>query len=190
MVAGFLRNSISLLLTLLLLAGAATTSSAGAQSATPAPEAQLLADGAYYPILLGKIRAAGKSIDLVMYLWKTSGTGGSKPAELIQALGDARRRGVAVRVILENSGYDEGLNQANRDAAGLLQRQGITAIFDSPTVTTHAKLAVIDRRYCFLGSHNLTHSALSRNHELSVLFDSPRLAEELSSYVAKLLEKR
>jgi len=188
-VANGLRNT-TILLTLLLFSGGLPQSAhASRPTALPATE-QLLADAAYYPALLGKIRAAEKSIDMVMYLWKMAGDGGGKPAELAKALGEARKRGVAVRVILENSGYDDNLNRANRETAELLQREGISPFFDSPAVTTHTKLAVIDRRFCFVGSHNLTQSALERNHEISLLLDSPPLAGELSNYVEILLKSR
>lgn len=185
--AKVLSNNFPLLLALLMLSGAPVA--AGGQTSPIATETQLLADDAYYPTLLGKIRAAHKSIDLVMYLWKISAAINSKPAELIQALGEAKRRGVVVRVILENSGYDEGLNRANRETAAQLQREGIPVVFDSPSVTTHTKLVVIDRRFCLVGSHNLTQSALGRNHEMSIMLDNPRLAGELGTYVDKLLGK-
>lgn len=184
-----LNNAILLLLALLLWAGAPAPPASG-QASTPAAQAQLLADDAYYPALLGQIRSSRKNIDLVSYLWKISARIDNKPGELIRALGEARRRGVMVRVILENSGYDEELNKANREAARQLQQEGITATFDSPSVTTHAKLAVIDQRFCLVGSHNLTQSALGRNREISIMLDNPRLAEELGTYVDKLIEKR
>lgn len=191
MVANGLSNVTPLLLALLLLAGISpVAASPDGQTIPPAPEVRLLADEAYYPTLLGKIRTAQKSIDLVMYLWKISAAANNKPGELVSALGEAKRKGIIVRVILENSGYDEELNRANRETAAQLQREGITAIFDSADVTTHAKLAVIDQRFCLVGSHNLTQSALGRNREISVMFDNPSLAEELGTYLDGLLGKR
>lgn len=182
--AGRLSRLITLLLALLLTGAPA----AGAEPTLPAaPEVQLLADAAYYPALLDKIRTAGKNIDLAMYLWKISAATGNKSSELVRALGEARRRGVVVRVILENSGYDEELNRANRETAERLAQEGITVIFDAAGITTHAKLAVIDQRFCLIGSHNLTQSALGRNHEMSVMFDDPRLAGELGRYLDGLL---
>ena len=186
-----LSRALPLLLALLLTGApvAADTDAAGPVLA-PAAAAQLLADEAYYPALLVQISAAQKSIDLVMYLWKISAALDSKPAELVHALGEARRRGVSVRVVLENSGYDEELNRANREAAAQLLQEGITTIFDTAAVTTHAKMVVVDQRFCLVGSHNLTQSALGRNHEISVMLDNPRLAGELTTYVESLLGKR
>lgn len=185
MVAERLSHLIPLLLAL-LLTGIPTTAN-GEPSVPVAAKVQLLADAAYYPVLLEKIRTAGKSIDLVMYLWKTSAAPGSKSGELIRALGEARRRGIGIRVILEYSGYDEELNRANRETAGRLAQEGIVVFFDAAAVSTHAKLAVIDQRFCLIGSHNLTQSALGRNREISIMLDAPQLAGELGDYVDSLL---
>ena len=68
----------------------------------------------------------------------------------------------------------------------LLSRSGIEIRFDSLRKTSHAKVVVIDDRYVFLGSHNLTHSALSRNNELSVRIDSPEMARQITSYLGTL----
>jgi phosphatidylserine/phosphatidylglycerophosphate/cardiolipin synthase-like enzyme len=44
---------------------------------------------------------------------------------------------------------------------------------------------VIDKRYIFLGSHNLTQGALKYNNELSVLIDSPEMAAEVRAYLER-----
>ena len=48
------------------------------------------------------------------------------------------------------------------------------------------KTAVIDSRYVYIGSHNLTQSALQRNNELSVLIDSPEIAAEVKAYLDRI----
>lgn len=147
---------------------------------------RLLADSDYFPALLAAVKEARQSIDLAMYLWKLSKSTNNKPRQLVRALGLAHRRGVRVRVVLEVSGYDKDINRANRETAQLLEQEGIKVLFDSPAVTTHAKLAIIDGRFSFLGSHNLTQSALRRNHEISILIDDPTLAARLISYFDRL----
>lgn len=145
---------------------------------------QLLADSAYYTTLTALIQGAGQSIDLAMFLFKAAGN--NRPAMIAEELIKARKRGVRVRVILENSGYDEKLNQANNSVAEKLKKNQVTVEFDSPGRTAHAKIVVIDRRYCLVGSHNLTESALARNHEFSLLIDSRPLARELLDYMEGL----
>ena len=43
----------------------------------------------------------------------------------------------------------------------------------------HAKTAVIDRRYVFIGSMNLDPRSASKNTELGVIADAPDLAKEV-----------
>lgn len=145
---------------------------------------QLVADGQYYTTLTELIRNAGQSIDMAMFLFKAQK--GSRPAAVADELIKAQKRGVRVHVILENSGYDENINEANRQVAELLQKNRVTVTFDSPERTAHAKIVVIDRRYCLLGSHNLTQAALEHNREFSLLIDSRPLARELLDYMEGL----
>jgi phosphatidylserine/phosphatidylglycerophosphate/cardiolipin synthase-like enzyme len=92
----------------------------------------------------------------------------------------AARRGVAVTVILEKSGRDaDPLNNDNLHTASMLTRGGVRVRFDSPATTSHGKVAVIDSRHVYLGSHNLTQAALRHNNEFSVLIDSPEMALEV-----------
>ncbi len=93
-----------------------------------------------------------------------------------------------VTVILErDSGRKgDGLTEENRHTAAVLSRGGVKVFFDSPTVVTHVKAAVIDGRYLYLGSHNLTQGALRHNNELSVLIDSPEMAAEVTAYMERL----
>ena len=181
----------SLRLTLLLLAGASMAlvpaPGHGRETITAAP--RLLADREYYPVLLQEIERAKGSIDLGMYLWKLTDSPRSKPRQLLLALGRANRRGVKVRVVLEESGHDRDLNRTNRATAQLLEKEGIKVCFDSPKVTSHLKLAVIDNRLVFLGSHNLTQAALGHNHELSLLIEDGSLAASLTAYLDKLANR-
>jgi phosphatidylserine/phosphatidylglycerophosphate/cardiolipin synthase-like enzyme len=148
---------------------------------------RVVADGEYYDILAGLIKNAGHRIDLAMFLFKTSRGHSNRPAALIRDLVAARQRGVEVRVILEYSSHDQSLNRANEETAHILKKGGVTVLFDSPRRTNHAKLAVIDSRYCLVGSHNLTQSALKYNHEFSLMLDNTALAEEILAYLETIL---
>ncbi|OGR01518.1 MAG: hypothetical protein A2505_07555 [Deltaproteobacteria bacterium RIFOXYD12_FULL_55_16] len=148
----------------------------------------ILADSDYYDTLARLIKNASQRIDLAMFIFKTRPASDNRPAELVRELVTARQRGVKVRVILEYSGHDQTLNQANQETALALTNGGVAVFFDSPGRTSHAKLAVIDRRYCLVGSHNLTQSALKYNHEFSLLLDNPALAKEILAYLETILK--
>lgn len=181
--------SAAILLLCLLAPGpsvASTISKTAAAISSPPGPIQALPDTAYAETLATLINNATRQVDLAMFLFKTSPARNNRPAELVRALIAARQRGVAVRVILEYSQYDPTLNRANQETAESLKQGGVAVFFDSPNRTSHAKLAVIDRRYCIVGSHNLTQSALTRNHEFSLLLDNPALAEEILAYMKTL----
>lgn len=147
----------------------------------------LLKNKAYFHALSERIQDARTKIVMAFFLFKTNGRPKSCPEILLKELGDAARRGVRVIVVLEQDAKtDSSVNRDNRNASERLKKAGVEVYFDAPKKTTHTKLAVIDGRYTFIGSHNLTQSALKHNNELSVLIDSPAIAEETLNYIKDL----
>jgi phosphatidylserine/phosphatidylglycerophosphate/cardiolipin synthase-like enzyme len=144
----------------------------------------LLKDTEFAGALLSGIRNARKTIVCSYYLFVVHGKNESE--KVLEELVRARRRGVGVRVILEKTRQKDRLNEENLHTAALLARGGIKVFFDTPDVVTHLKVTVIDGRYVYLGSHNLTEGALRHNNELSVLIDSPEIAGETLSYLNQL----
>lgn len=151
--------------------------------ATGPGEIRILPDGEYFQALRDLIADAEHEVVLSMFLFKVTDSPGNQAAMILDELGRARKRGVDIRVFLERSGYDEELNKENRQTADKLHKQGITVVFDGENTTTHTKAVVIDQRFVMIGSHNLTHSALARNHEFSLLVDNRDLAAEVLLYL-------
>ncbi|MBU5635967.1 phospholipase [Geomonas sp. Red69] len=154
--------------------------------ARPAPalsspaQATLLADASYSGALKERIRGAQRRIICAFYLFKATDRRGNLPAAIAQDLAQARARGVEVTVILEG---EDSVGRDNRAAAGYLARKGVRVRFTRDRRTTHAKAVVIDDRFVIIGSHNLSHAALTRNRELSVLLDAPELAAQVTRYL-------
>lgn len=142
-----------------------------------------LRDSDYFDTLVSYLRGAQHSINMTMFIFKTTSSPQNRPSMIVQELIRARKRGVSIHVTLDNSGYDEGVNRENKKVARKLKKNNITVRMDSEKTTTHAKIVVIDNQFSFVGSHNMTHSALTRNNELSLLVDSRLLAEELLEYM-------
>ncbi len=146
----------------------------------------LLRNQEYADALLGRIGKARTSIVCSFYLFKVTESRKNQPRRIATALIDAKKRGVAVTVILERGkSSQDRLYADNRNTADILARGGVNVHFALPGVTTHNKIVVIDDRYVFLGSHNLTQGALKYNNELSVLIDSPEMAAEVRSYLER-----
>lgn len=87
--------------------------------------------------------------------------------EIMAALGDAERRGVSVRLIV-----DAGVDEDDQEAAAQLQANGV-AIRMSRQLYVHAKLMVIDRRMAIVGSQNFTATSLDDNRELAIELTDP-----------------
>jgi phosphatidylserine/phosphatidylglycerophosphate/cardiolipin synthase-like enzyme len=148
--------------------------------------AQLLRDGDYFPALLEAIDRARGEIVLSAFFFKTNGFAENRPDRVLERLREAVRRGVTVEAVIERGQEGDNVSKDNADTAKRLKQSGIRVCFDSPDRTTHAKLVAIDRRTLFIGSHNLTQSALKYNREVSVRIDSPVLAEEALRYLRSL----
>lgn len=181
---GHLRVS-GFVLILVLLGG--NPGAVTASTARPA-KVTLLENREYAGALLKGIRNSGKSIVLSCYLFKIRQTSSDMPEKVAEELIKAVSRGVDVTVIFEISdNAADPLNSENRETASFLSRNGIRVLFDSPRKTSHLKAALIDDHYVFVGSHNLTQSALKYNNEVSVLVESPEIAAEMKSYLKRLM---
>ncbi|NJE00314.1 phospholipase [Thermococcus sp. JdF3] len=145
------------------------------------PPVKLLVDDAYYRSLIEDIRGARESVYVTMFLMKYDPNDSYDHAnDLIRALVEARKRGVSVHVILENSIED------NRKAYDYLRSNGVDVVFDSPAVTLHTKMVVIDGGVVYIGSHNWSEAALDWNHEVSVRIESQEIAETLLEYFEEI----
>ncbi|QDA32218.1 phospholipase [Thermococcus indicus] len=141
------------------------------------PPMELLVDDAYYRSLIEDIRGARESVYVTMFLMKYDPADGHDHAnDLIRALVEARRRGVSVHVVLENSIED------NKVTYDYLRSNGVDVVFDSPSTTLHTKMVVIDGGVVYIGSHNWSEAALDWNHEVSVRIESQEIAEALLDY--------
>jgi phosphatidylserine/phosphatidylglycerophosphate/cardiolipin synthase-like enzyme len=154
----------------------------------PNSSVTVLVDRNYLPVLKDAIDKAQKEITLSFFHFKTKGSHDSYPDIIMASLIAASQRGVKVLVVLEQ-GRDpgEGTTQENMQTLERLRKRGVIVYLDSPSTTTHTKMAVIDGKYTFVGSHNLTQSALQYNHEISVLIESPQVAAEALEYVKSLI---
>lgn len=167
-----------------ILLGIASGPFSAARGESHEAVATLLKDAEFSQALISGIKSARKNIVCSYYLFVVHGKNHS--ARILDELVQARRRGVDVRVILEKTRHKDRLNEENLHTAALLARGGVKVFFDAPDVVTHLKVTVIDSRYVFMGSHNLTEAALRRNNELSVLIESTEFAAETLSYLNQL----
>jgi phosphatidylserine/phosphatidylglycerophosphate/cardiolipin synthase-like enzyme len=148
----------------------------------------ILKDREYFLALKEAIDKAKDDINMSFFRFKTEGKAGNYPNVILASLGGAAKRGVKVLVLLEQSkDVVESTDKENRQTMGKLKKMGVNVYLDSPKRTMHTKMAVIDRKYTFIGSHNLTQSALKYNNEMSVMIESPKVAAEALGYIKALV---
>ncbi|MBW6486869.1 MAG: hypothetical protein K0B01_12050 [Syntrophobacterales bacterium] len=180
-------NRLVFLLTVLLVLLASSAFSAGGKGfavhARQAVQARLLIDREYFDVLQEGIAGAKDEIVICAYLFKTLENAKGYPEKMLKSLAAAVKRGVRVLAVMELSQESGDLLQTNTETAKRLERAGIRVCPDPQNTVTHSKLVVIDRRQLFIGSHNLTQSALRYNHEASVWIESPVLAKEALDYL-------
>ncbi len=142
----------------------------------------------YFYYLSEKIQKAKDSIIVCMYIFKKTRSPKNYANKILSDLILASKRGVHITVILEkNSNPNNDLNSINDTTANKLKSEGINVRFDGDKTITHSKLIIIDDKYVFLGSHNLTHTALSKSNETSLMIESEELADYFTKYIKNIM---
>ena len=135
--------------------------------------------------LLTCLDNATSEIAVVMYaMMYYAGEADSVPTQLVEALVDARARGVAVKVLLDRSDWIRQ-NHINDQAAFYLESQGIDLRFTPHDEITHAKVVTCDQRV-FLGDANWSTSGLMYYQGTSIEVDDPDLAVAYRSWFMEL----
>ncbi|MDR5776987.1 MULTISPECIES: phospholipase D family protein [unclassified Caballeronia] len=114
--------------------------------------------GSAEALVLKTLNSARQSIRLIGYSFTSP--------EIVQALIDAKRRGVDVAVAVDyKSNFEEDRSGRGRAALGALVNAGIPTRVVSAFPITHSKFFVTDGRTVETGSFNYTRSAARRNAE-------------------------
>ena len=95
-----------------------------------------------------------------------------------RALSDAVARGVDVRVLVAGQSDVRAVYYASRFLYGWLLGHGI-GIYEWTKSVFHAKTAVIDGRWCTIGSFNLDNRSWRLNLEINVTIDGAEVAEAM-----------
>lgn len=149
----------------------------------------ILADSALAAALLEQLAHARKTVKVCSFLCTLDvlAPENSPARQVIKALTDAARRGVDVRVLI-GTARNARVDLLNSVAARYLRERGVAT--RRPTeIDLHCKFVVVDDSYCTIGSHNITHKALSENAELSAVVWDLATAASLSKNFAAMWEK-
>ena len=135
----------------------------------------------YFTTLHKALEEAKDSIYVAMYIISLpSGGDANNPVSmLVDDLIEAKKRGVYVKVVLDDTKFNVNYLGFRR-----LKEAGVDIGLDSPGKLMHGKGIVIDKRLVFIGSTNWTRASIYDNHEFTVLLDSPDVAERLIGYIS------
>jgi len=141
--------------------------------------ADVLFGQTYYENLHKYLTQAENSITVAMYFIIIDPVDKTNPVnELVDDLVAAKKRGVGVKVVLEDSKLKE-----NRLAYEKLRENNVAVYFDTPEHLLHTKGVVIDDRYVFVGSANRSKAAIEDNYEATYFGDSPTDALTLKEHI-------
>ncbi len=96
-----------------------------------------------------------------------------------RALEEASRRGVSVRILVAGPRIDHAVvRRVSRHTSRRILKAG-AEIFEYQPSMIHAKIMVIDERWCVFGSTNFDHRSFALNDEVNVAAIDPQLAATL-----------
>jgi hypothetical protein len=147
-----------------------------------AAETNILLGQDYFQTTQHAIQEAKESIYVAMYLINVESAPTDNPASiLLEGLINAYKRGVSVKLILDDTKFSINYNAYKR-----LKDAGVAVYLDSPQVVLHGKAIVIDSRICILGSFNWSRASLSDNYEFATYIEDPQIAQTLLDYFNRI----
>jgi phosphatidylserine/phosphatidylglycerophosphate/cardiolipin synthase-like enzyme len=129
----------------------------------------LIQPGAGVAPLLSAVRAARKSIELMIFRFDER--------ELELALGRAVARGVSVHALIAHS--NNGGEKSLRTLEGRLRSAGVTVARTAEDLTRyHGKMMIVDRRALFLMAFNYTRLDIDHSRSFGVITRNKRVVRE------------
>lgn len=156
--------------------------------ALPAKDVEIITNRDYFPAVYKLLENAKESIYIFMFEARIYPDYPNDVNEkLLDALIEAKKRGIDVKVILDASSWNRGNTLKNKQMADALKGGGVDVFYDPLDVTSHPKLLIIDHRFTVIGSTNWSYYALEKNNEASVIIDSEPVAQGFEKYFKKTL---
>lgn len=141
----------------------------------------------FYDELVKTIDESKLWIKTLQYQWKWNiHQRHSRVQRLGGAIARARNRGVVISAILNRESPSHHLTRINQFACNRLAQLGCEVKMMPASVMLHTKLWVIDGRFSFVGSHNLSGRSLGSNEEATVKIESVVLARYFKDYFERL----
>lgn len=150
----------------------------------------LLSGDDYAPGMLTLIEGATESIDLATFSitprWPARG---SRQYDVFSAIERAPARGLRCTAVLATHKPGSGTARFNLAAAAKMADAGWRVRWAPRAHLLHAKFLQADRRRAIIGSHNISHSAITSNIDLSVLIEFGSTPNQAARWWDSLLSR-
>lgn len=127
----------------------------------------------YLPTALNLINSAKKNITISELYYKND----NATNQITNALLSAKKNGVAISVILEDS------IEENQVMARQLNNIGIKTMLDSDETFNHLKTIISDGKTTLLGSTNFSYISFENNNEANILIKDSATANALENFI-------
>lgn len=107
-------------------------------------------------------------------------------SKVLKNIEKALNRGVNVEIFIHND--KEFSRSIQSDLIELQEKYSHINVFIAPNEFMHAKVLISDKKKVLIGSANLTRSGLSKNYELGILLDNPKIAYKLEKIIKRLIQ--
>ncbi len=146
-------------------------------------EAKMVNNRDYYPTVYDLFENATKTIHIIMYDMKYYDYDpDTEESKLLTLLAQCALKGIEVKIVLEQSDWNDDVNTDNYASGDYLTEYGAKVRYDPKTVTTHCKTIIIDSSRVLVGSTNWSKSAINYNNETNVLLTGEDITKDFLDY--------
>ncbi len=148
----------------------------------------LLRNRRYRPFLEALLPTARTRLDVAVFFMRYDPKRDHPTDDAIAALVAARKRGVAVRVILDQDKLGDPFHSRfiNQAAFDHLNGEGVEVRFDSADRLMHAKVVIVDDTDVVVGSHNWTAGSFESYDDTSVYLRSSEATGRYAAWFEEL----
>lgn len=145
----------------------------------------------FFPKAVELVNNASVSISICIFVARYYRGQSRNPVnDLFDALRRAARRGVSVRILLNQNFQDNGADFNNRFIVQYFKAPNFQAAFGGKSTRLHSKLLLIDDDISVVGSHNYSARAHKTNFETSVIVRSNTINSFFLTEFNRLWEHR
>ncbi len=151
--------------------------------------AAVYTDRGYEAVAKALIKKAKTSIEVVAYSMNHNPNFKDGPVQrAVAELKAAVKRGVKVRVLLDQSPWSEFNTNINKTAISQLKKMGIEARLDPEQQITHAKVLIVDDKFV-VGTNNWGKGGFELYHEIGIRSEDKKVRDELRAYFDGIWKK-